>query len=108
LSGYKYDSLATKQLNLTPDVDGAAFRKKTDNTMIYCLWAKTKIDNSEQTSAVYSFPDLLAMKQIQRMDWQFSTTAEVKIIDSKLIPLTGAPTFYKKYQIGTGKIQMKK
>jgi hypothetical protein len=103
LSGYIYDSLETNRLNLTPDIDGAAFRKKNENTIVYCLWAKTKNDQSEQTSAVYSFPDLLSIIQVQRMDWSFSTTGDVKIIDSKLIVLTGAPTFYKKHQIEINK-----
>ena len=33
------------------------------------------------------------------MDWQFSRTSDVQIIDSKLIALTGAPTFYRKGQL---------
>ena len=99
LSGYHYDSLETKRLNLTPDIDGAAFRRKTDSTTIYCLWAKTKLDKSEQTSAVYSFPDPLSIKYLQRMDWQFSITGDIQIINSKLIALNGAPTFYRKGQM---------
>jgi hypothetical protein len=96
LSGHVYDSVETKRLNLPTDVDGAAFRQKTDGAMTYCLWAKTKIDRSEQTSAVYVFPETLGMKRVQCMDWQFSATGIVQAINSKSIQLTGAPTFYRK------------
>ncbi len=99
LGDYAYDFEETKRLNLTSDVDGAAFRRKSDSTTIYCLWAKTKTDRSEQASALYSFPDPLSIKHVQRMDWLFSRSGDVQIIDSKLIALTGAPTFYRKGQL---------
>jgi Secretion system C-terminal sorting domain len=94
-------------LNMTPDMDGAAFRRKSDSTTIYCLWAKTKLDRSEQTSAVYSFPDPLSIKHVQRMDWNFSITGDVQIIDSKLVALSGAPTFYRKGQAELRKMPVK-
>jgi hypothetical protein len=36
------------------------------------------------------------MKRVQCMDWQFSVTNAVQVINSKSIQLTGAPTFYRK------------
>jgi hypothetical protein len=108
LNGYQYDDMETKKLNLTTDIDGAVFRKKGTAELMYCLWAKTKIDNSEQASAVYSFPDPLSIKQLQRMDWQFSKTNASQVVSSKLMALTGAPTFYKKYVIEVNKKAKKK
>ena len=104
LDGYAYDADETKRLNLKPDVDGAAFRRKSDSTTVYCLWAKTKTDRSEQASATYSFPDPLSIKHVQRMDWLFSQTGGIQIISSKFIALTGAPTFYRKGQIQLAKL----
>jgi hypothetical protein len=98
LSGYRYDSMETKRLNLPADIDGAAFRQKSDNATVYCLWAKTRMDRSEAASANYSFPDLFCMTQMQRMDWQFSTTNDVQILNAKQIPLTSSPCFFKKGQ----------
>ena len=107
LGDYAYDFEETKRLNLTSEVDGAAFRRKSDSTTMYCFWAKTKTDRSEYTSAVYSFPDPLSIKHVQRMDWLFSRTGDVQIIDSKLIALTGAPTFYRKGQLELKKMPEK-
>ena len=33
------------------------------------------------------------------MDWQFSITSDIQIINSKLIALNGSPTFYRKGQM---------
>ena len=95
LKEYAYDSVETRRLNLPFPVDGAAFRHiSTQNKVIYCLWAKTMLDRSEETSAVYTFPTPLSKKPFERLEWDFSTTKTSKIINYNNVKLTGTPSFF--------------
>ena len=93
LYGLIYNFEETKKLNLPTNVDGAAFKNPKTNEIIYCLWAKTSIDQLEQANAVFDFPKPLSIKQVRVRNWNFSTTNKSVLILSKNIKLTGTPIF---------------
>ncbi len=107
LRGYAYDSIETKKLNLPPEADGGAFRNKAGNDIIYCLWAKTNKDRSEEAELTYSFPSTLNMEHVQRRLWNFSQTYDVQILSAKYVKLTGAPSFFRKGQLELKKMPEK-
>ena len=94
LYGYKYDAVETQKLKLPLEIDGAAFKNPQTNALIYCLWAKTMKDQSEQAAAMYSFSDALNLKQVSMMQWDFSQTLKTEVISSKNIKLTASPLFF--------------
>jgi hypothetical protein len=96
LRGYRFDSIETQKLNLTPEMDGAAFKNKATGEVIYCLWAKTTKDRSEEAEATFSFPAALGMSQVKRQLWNYSQTSDVQIVSSKFIKLTATPVFFSK------------
>lgn len=87
---YAYDSIKTKQLNLPPTTDGAAFSNK-EGTTRYVLWAKTTDDQSENASASYEFPKGIATKKLRIHAWDYSTTQASTSLSGRAIPLTGTP-----------------
>lgn len=107
LRGYDFDSFETQTLNLPPEVDGAAFRNKTTGVIIYCLWAKTTKDRSEEAAATYSFPAQLNIEHVQKRQWNYSQTNDVQIVSSKFIKLSSTPTFFRKGQLELKKMPEK-
>lgn len=99
LRGYRYDSVETKKLNLPPEADGGTFKNDITGDIVYCLWAKTTKDRSEEAEAIFSFPDFLNMPHIQRRSWNHSETEDVQILNSKFVKLTGTPAFFHKGQL---------
>ena len=99
LRGYRYDSLETKMLNLPPEADGAAFKNEEKGDFIYCLWAKTYIDRSEETEVNYTFPAKLNMTQTQMRSWDYSQTFHAQILSTPSVKLTGTPAFFQKGQL---------
>jgi len=67
LTGYAYDSTATKKLALGSGMDGAAFSNGT--VYRYVLWAKTSQDLNEKASANYTFPSALNYDQLKVYNW---------------------------------------
>jgi hypothetical protein len=96
LRGYRYDLLETQKLNLAPEIDGAAFKNAQTNDIIYCLWAKTNKDRSEEAEALFSFPESLKMSSVQTRLWNFSETQEVQTVGAKVFKLSGTPAFFRK------------
>ena len=99
LYGYFYDSIETKKLNLAPNVDGAAFKNPKTQEVIYCVWAKTQKDQSEEASATLTVPHPLSiekkMKRLKLMRWDFAQTQKVESVDIQNIKLTSSPIFLK-------------
>ncbi len=107
LRGYHYDSFETQILNLPPEADGGAFKNETTGDFIYCLWAKTSKDRSEEAEVNYTFPPTLNRASIQRRLWNYSQTHDAQILSSQKIKLTGTPTFFKKGQMELTKMPEK-
>ena len=99
LRGYRYDSLETKMLHLPPEADGAAFKNEKTGDIIYCLWAKTHIDRSEEAEVNYTFPATLNMTQVQIRSWDYSQTYHAQTLSSKAVKLDGTPCFFQKGQV---------
>ncbi len=92
LFGTDYNQQQTEAMNLPANVGGAAF-SDADGNFVYVLWAKTETDQTENASAVYSFPAGLGIGQMQRRAWDFSQAGQVTTISPSSIALTGAPIF---------------
>ena len=87
-----YDAAQTNALNLPAGIGGGAFKDASGN-FTYVLWAKTATDLTENASASYSFPAGLVSAQLNKKNWDFSSTGTVAQVASANIALTGAPTF---------------
>ena len=86
-----YDENETARLHLPPEIDGGAFCSATTNDFIYVLWAKTTKDMSEETSASYTFPEVMNIKEMTVIDWDEKETD----VTGNVIKLTGSPVFIK-------------
>lgn len=105
LEGYKFASYRTRGLNLPDEVDGAAFVK--DGKYIYALWAKTKTDNSENSSAKYTFPASWEIAGFSQYGWDYTLTGKSQKISGNTAQLSGSPSFFimdSETVVGTGKV----
>ncbi len=107
LYGYRYDVAETKKIGIPPpensgqvSIDGAAFKNSKTKEVIYCLWAKTSKDLSEEAVAMFSLPDsfisIEKIKQLSLMRWDFSLIPKIETVTPKNIRLTSSPIFLKK------------
>ncbi|HEY0678626.1 MAG TPA: T9SS type A sorting domain-containing protein [Chitinophagaceae bacterium] len=87
-----YDETRTVAMNLPSNVGGGAF-KDAAGSYVYVLWAKTTTDQSEAASAVYNFPAGLTSAQLNKREWNFSSTGTGSTVASTNISLTGSPVF---------------
>jgi len=87
-----YDATQTAAMNLSADVNGAAF-VDPDGSYTYVLWAKTNTDLSEMASATYSFPSSFNIDELIVKQWDFSADDDTTISDGQNISLTGKPIF---------------
>lgn len=94
LFGWRYDAEQTAQLRLPHNADGAAFRNESGD-FTYVLWAKTTTDESELISTTYTFPKVLKFGKLDRMEWDFSKTKQVKKVDALYLQLNGSPSFFR-------------
>ncbi|MEO6916186.1 MAG: T9SS type A sorting domain-containing protein [Chitinophagaceae bacterium] len=92
LYGYRYDSLQTAALQMTGNMEGAAFKK--GNKFAYVLWVKALTDKSEIASANYSFPSGFQRNTVYRYEWNFSVTDSVSLLSSQNLSLTGSPSIF--------------
>lgn len=90
----RYDSARTQAMDLTASVDGVAFAD-AEGKVTYVLWAKTEVDESEVSSAVYAFPSTLETQNLERMAWDYSETSFVDTVSSQQIVLSGSPVFLR-------------
>lgn len=88
----------TQLLNLPSNVRGAAFLDTAGNH-IYVLWAETQTDNSEISSATYSFPASLVSGSMDKYEWNFSQTNLSTQISPLNIALSGTPVFLKEQTV---------
>lgn len=94
LYGWRYDPEQTARLHLPNDIDGGAFRNE-NGAFTYVLWAKTKQDEVELISTVYTFPKLFKFQDLDRMEWDFSETGDIKKVAALYIQLNGSPSFFR-------------
>ncbi len=97
MDGYWYDAGHTASLNLSPSIRGGAF-KNSDGDFLYVLWAKTHTDKSENSQALYSFPNSVswtsnASATLTKKEWDHNVTQQTTTIGHQNIALTGTPIF---------------
>jgi PKD repeat protein len=92
LFGTTYDADKTAELNLPASMDGGAFRD-AQGEYVYCLWAKTTIDRSEDASATYSFPASFNLNSVYQRNWNFAYSGEQEEISSNNISFNATPVF---------------
>ncbi|MEM6966019.1 MAG: T9SS type A sorting domain-containing protein [Bacteroidota bacterium] len=95
LWGSKYDATLTAALNLPPTIRGGAFVNDQQQDTLFVLWAKTATDQSENASAVFSFPTAFKYDVVEKRAWDFSETAAVALMNPSEILLDGTPVFLK-------------
>jgi len=96
LDGKSYDADLTNQLNLPDNIRGGAFVSASNpSDTLFVLWAKTETDQSEEASAIYSFPDEFNFSGVERKKWNYADTENATNISHKNIQLDGAPVFLK-------------
>ncbi len=96
LAGFRYDAAETAKLNLAekPKCDGAAF-KNDKGEIAFCLWAKTKVDLSEEADAMFSLPAHLSGRKMENRTWNWSQKTIAKIVDTREVLLLNAtPQFF--------------
>jgi hypothetical protein len=93
MEGFTYDPIRTAALNMSSDMDGAAFKK--GDQYRYILWAKATGNKTEAGSATYSFPSAFNMISVKKYGWNYSTNNYASIISSQNIVLTTTPTFFE-------------
>ena len=92
LKGYRFDAVATKQLNTTIAVQGVAFKNESHD-QIFVMWATALDDLSEEAEINYSFPNSFGFDKMKKFEWDFSISGAVDCISSGSVLLTGSPIF---------------
>jgi len=87
----RYDANETQRLNLTSDMNGAAFYSETAQDYMYVLWAKTTSDLNEKASASYFFPVSMDVKEMTIFDW----TEKQYLMSGNTVNLNETPLFIK-------------
>jgi hypothetical protein len=95
LQDFFYDSLITSSLNLSPAIDGLAWRNKKTGEVRFMLWAKTGRDLDESSEYLYSFPKKYAGKKLQAFKWDYSVTNKPAFVAEPFkLKLGGEPIIF--------------
>jgi hypothetical protein len=94
LKTYSFSGVRTKELLLPLTIDGTAFVNH-DGNYLYCLWAKTSIDQSEDATAMYTFPDTWQVNSFQQYSGDYSLTQKTSKISGAKVTLNGSVTYIK-------------
>jgi len=93
----RYDAARTAAMNLPPDLEGGAFRD-TIGKYTYVLWVKTTKDMDEGATGSYTFPAALNISpDMERREWDWSSSNTTTTIQSNNIPLNGTPVFLSEH-----------
>ncbi len=87
-----YDEEQTAAMQLPFNIDGAAFLGN-DGSYMYMLWAKTEIDQSEEASALYTFPASFNLEAMAMRRWDFSQTRVSIPVGTTNLELDATPIF---------------
>jgi Secretion system C-terminal sorting domain len=93
LAGSVFDPVKTAAMNLPANIGGGAFRFPSNNRYVYCLWAKTQNDYSEDVFQTYSFPASFGLLNLEKREWFFSQNSSSSTVSPNNISLTAAPIF---------------
>ncbi len=95
LQDFFYDSNITKSLNLSPAIDGLAWKNRKTGEVRFMLWSKTGNDLDETSEYYYSFPKKYADKKLQGFKWDYATTNKPSFIAEPVsLKLTGEPIIF--------------
>ncbi len=94
LKGCVYDEAQTLAMALPQNTNGAAFLQD-DGQFMYVLWAETQSDQTEEASALYSFPADFQLEAMKQWNWDYAMTNNEITILPDAIQLTGAPVFLR-------------
>ena len=95
LQDFFYDSLLTKSLNLSPAIDGLAWKNRKTGEVRFMLWAKTGKDLDETSECFYSFPKRFGDKKLQAYKWDYALTNKPSfIVEPVRLKLTGEPVIF--------------
>ena len=95
LNNFFYDSSITKELNLPPNIEGAAWKNRQTGEVRFMLWAKTTKDLDESSEAFYSFPNKYASKKMEMFLPDYAVTnASSGTVDPTGIKLNGEPVIF--------------
>lgn len=94
LSSYRYHPQRTAALQLSPNINGAAFQGK-QGEFRYVLWAKTQQDQSEEASASYTFPASWKLEGLHLHRWAFSANGQQTFQKGNNVQLSGSPVFIR-------------
>ncbi len=93
LQGKTFDKAKTAALNLPASIGGGSFFDKKSGRQTLVLWAKTKIDRSENASATFTLPGVPGEKWLRR-DWNFAEThALASLPGGTTVALNATPVF---------------
>ena len=101
LWGTVYDENQTAAMNAPEGVEAHAFLR-ADGRYVYMLWARTTIDNSEFASKNYSFPSNFQYGNLERRNWNYSTTNSTSQQNASGIELDATPFFLIEPNTNTG------
>ncbi len=93
LFGKRYNDDASRALKLPEGIKGGIFSDTTGNN-VYVLWARTQSDNSEEALQIINLFEMTGIKQLEKKEWNYSTTQQSKLVDARYLALTGAPAFF--------------
>jgi hypothetical protein len=105
IGDYKFDNLETEKLRLPLQANGGAFKNPETGEIIYCLWAKTTKNQSEEAEITYSFPlaepedrgDSVA--NVAKLKWDYSQIGDIEVLPINNITLTTTPTFFYQTEV---------
>jgi PKD repeat protein len=92
LFGLKYDSVRTRQLSLSANVTGAAFKSATGK-YTYVIWSPAKEDLVEYGGSTYSFPTTLGINNLYKREWTWTQDKKITTVSSQNLALTSVPIF---------------
>ncbi|MEH0158256.1 T9SS type A sorting domain-containing protein [Limibacter armeniacum] len=90
LDGYKLDAAATSFIMDNDNIDGGVFTNGEGDYKCV-IWAKTKTDQSETSSANVTFPSYLNVSEYTVQEWDHAITADEKTFEGNTITLQGSP-----------------
>lgn len=93
LNGFRFDSIRTDFLQLPDRLEGMAMVNKEEE-YVYVLWTKTQTDRVEYARSFYSFPSLLGIQSLQKLEWDYEQTGQTEEVSSRDVELTETPAFF--------------
>jgi hypothetical protein len=95
LHDFIYDSAITRELQMSPSMDGFALRNRSTGEVRFMLWAKTGKDLNESSEVFYSFPRKFADRKLEAYKSDFCVTNKPAFVAEPIgLRLTGEPLIF--------------